>query len=491
MTVIRGIGLLAILTLPTCSGVERWGIEEISLKGPSTGNPYLDVQLGAHFRFRNREVDAEGFYDGGGDYRIRFMPDEVGDWTYSTYSNLVSLSGKSGKFTATAATAGNRGPVRVRYTTHFGYEDGAPYVPVGTTAYAWIHQGDELEEQTLRTLKDSPFNKIRMCIFPKHYAHNSNEPVYYPFPRTAAGENDYSRFNPDFFQHLERRVMDLQKLGIEADLILFHPYDNWGYSKMPAEVDDRYLHYVVARLAAYRNVWWSMANEYDFMKNKTMADWDRYFRIVSDSDPYGHLRSIHNGGPMYDHSKGWVTHVSVQSSDLEKGLAWIKEYRKPVIFDECKYEGNISQRWGNLPAQEMVRRFWLATVQGAYAGHGETYEDAKDVLWWSKGGVLKGESPRRIAFLRKILEDAPKEGLDNLSTYYLGAGQPGRYYLFYFDVNEPAEYSFELAKGARFRAEWIDPWEMTVQPVPGTFEGRFTMKLPGRPFMAVRFRAEH
>ena len=33
-----------------------------------------------------------------------------------------------------------------------------------------------------------------------------------------------------------------------------------------AAVDDRYLRYVVARLAAYRNVWWSLANEYDFRK---------------------------------------------------------------------------------------------------------------------------------------------------------------------------------------------------------------------------------
>jgi hypothetical protein len=327
-----------------------------------------------------------------------------------------------------------------------------------------------------------------MCVFPKHYAHNNNEPLYHPFPRNASGENDFTHFNPAFFQHLEKRVHDLQDLGIEADLILFHPYDNWGYSKMPADVDDRYLRYIVARLASYRNIWWSLANEYDFLKNKNMADWDRFFRIVQETDPFNHLRSIHNSGPMYDHAKPWVTHVSVQSSELDKAVDWIRQYRKPVIYDECKYEGNISQRWGNLPAQEMVRRFWVAAVQGAYAGHGETYDDpANDILWWSKGGTLRGDSPKRIAFLRKILEDGPKEGLNSTFTYYLGAGQEGKYYLFYFDVNQPAEYKFDLARGARYRADLIDPWEMTIQPIPGTFEGKFDMKLPGRPFMAVRF----
>src|SRR5436305_2101684 len=82
----------------------------------------------------------------------------------------------------------------------------------------------------------------------------------YPFPREG-GVNDYTRFVPAFFQNLEKRIEQLQALGIEADLILFHPYDHWGYALMPPEVDDAYLAYVVARLAAYRNVWWSVANE--------------------------------------------------------------------------------------------------------------------------------------------------------------------------------------------------------------------------------------
>ncbi len=467
--------------------VERWGRFELTLKGPADGNPFLDVTFGARFRFANRVVTVDGFYDGEGVYKVRFMPDETGEWSYTTFSSAAPLSGQTGTFTVTPPGKGNHGPVRVRYVTHFAYEDGTPYTPIGTTSYAWVHQGDILEQQTLATLRQSPFNKMRMCVFPKHYAFNANEPVYYPFPRSAAGENDYTRFTPEFFRHLERRVADLEALGIEADLILFHPYDRWGYSKMPAAVDDRYLRYLIARLASFRNVWWSLANEYDFMKAKNMGDWDRFFRIVQESDPYQHLRSIHNGTVLYDHAKPWVTHVSIQTSEIEKARDYIAEWRKPVVYDECKYEGNIHQRWGNISAQELVRRFWLGTVQGAYVGHGETYLDPHDVLWWSKGGVLHGESPQRIAFLRRILEDAPKEGLNSIATYYLGAGQEGRYYLFYFDVNQPADYTFELAKGAKYRADIIDPWAMTIQPVSGTFEGKFEMKLPGKPFMAVRF----
>src|SRR5580693_4571886 len=76
--------LLLLTTALAADAVERWGIYEIALQGPATGNPFVDIQLEAHFRFQNRVVAAAGFYDGDGAYRIRFMPDETGPWTYTT-----------------------------------------------------------------------------------------------------------------------------------------------------------------------------------------------------------------------------------------------------------------------------------------------------------------------------------------------------------------------------------------------------------------------
>ena len=469
--------------------VEQWTPYEVSLRGPDSGNPFLDVRFGAEFRHGHRTVAADGFYDGDGNYRVRFMPDSPGEWTCQTRSNRPELAGKAGRFVCTPAKPGNHGPVTVRHTWHFGYADGAPYFPVGTTAYAWIHQGDELEEQTLATLRGAPFNKIRMCVFPKDYVYNRNEPPRYPFARDAAGNQDYARFNPEFFRHLEKRVRQLMQAGIQADLILFHPYDRWGYSKMPAEADDRYLRYTVARLAAFRNVWWSMANEWDFMKEKKLSDWDRFFRIVHESDPYQHLRSIHNGAVLYDHAKPWVTHASIQSADFDKTEEWLRTYKKPVIFDECQYEGDIPRRWGNISAREMVRRFWLGTARGACVGHGETYLHPRDILWWSKGGVLHGESPKRIAFLRRIIEEGPDNGINPLPNQkYPVACREGQYYLFYFDLHQPAEMEFDLPAGVNFRAEIIDPWEMTITALAGTYTGKFTLKLPGKPYQAVRLR---
>jgi hypothetical protein len=466
--------------------VERWGLYEITLKGPQDDNPFLDVRLSAQFKHQNRALHGDGFYDGEGIYRIRFMPDTLGPWRYVTESNCPALDGKTGEFICTEPSPENHGPVVVRNTYHFAHADGTPYVPIGTTCYAWIHQGDALEEVTLNTLRSAPFNKLRMCIFPKDYIYNKTEPVYYPFERTESGGWDFAHFDPAFFRHLERRIEDLSALGIEADIILFHPYDRWGFATMDAEADDRYLRYVVTRLAAYRNVWWSMANEYDLMEEKSMADWDRFFRIVQESDPHGHLRSVHNCRQFYDHGKPWVTHVSVQDSNLSKVRAWRETYRKPVVVDECCYEGNIERTWGNISAGEMAHRFWLGTVGGGYVGHGETYLHPEDVLWWSKGGVLYGQSPERIAFLREILEQGPAEGLEPVGRW--GAGREGEYYLFYFGVHQPAEWTFDLPAENRYRVDIIDTWGMTMMPLEGTFEGRFKVGLPGKPYLAVRIR---
>jgi hypothetical protein len=468
--------------------VERWGLFEVRLPGPSDGNPYLDVTFGARFACRHREIDVDGFYDGDGAYRVRFSPDSEGEWTYTTRSNVEALDGRSGAFTCLPPSPANHGPVRVAHTYHFAYEDGTPFRQIGTTCYAWVHQGRAIEEQTLETLRTAPFNKLRMCVFPKHYRYNHNDPDYLPFLRHEDGSFDWTRFDPAFWRHLEGRVADLMALGIEADLILFHPYDRWGFATMDAETDDRYLRYAVARLSAFRNVWWSMANEYDLMRAKTMGDWDRFFRIVQESDPYGHPRSVHNCRGFYDHVKPWVTHASVQHWDLSRAEEWRNAYRKPIVDDECQYEGNIPNNWGNISARELVHRFWTGTVGGMYVGHGETYLHPEEILWWSKGGVLHGESPARLAFLREVLEAGPAEGLEPQGRQV--AGKAGEYYLYYSGVHQPAEWPFTLPEGGTFRAELLDPWEMTVTPLAEGLSGEIVLNLPGKPYQAVRLTRE-
>jgi hypothetical protein len=350
-----------------------------------------------------------------------------------------------------------------------------------------------------------------MCVFPKHSGTNAHERALYPFEGTPPKSWDYTRFNPAFFQHIEKCVGQLRDIGVEADVILFDPYDKgrWGFDRMAAEADERYVRYLVARLAAYRNVWWSLANEYDFNRNKTEADWDRLFHVVEASDPYGHLRSIHNGFYIYNHTQPWVTHASIQNGsaveDAGRAVLYRDVYRKPVVYDEVKYEGNIARRWGQLSGEEMVFRFWNGIIAGTYVTHGEVLSNPQHISWTSEGGWLRGQSPPRLAFLAKVLAEGPYlEPIDKWQNANM-AGQPGEYYLRYFGKDAPNSWPFELYKdrlqdGMRFKVEVLDTWNMTLTPVEGEFvtkkkdsyhfvdENGRAVPLPGRPYIAVRIR---
>src|ERR1700754_1266306 len=62
--------------------IEQWGVYEVSLPGPEDGNPFIEVSFVAEFSLGHRHVTIPGFYDGKGIYKIRFMPDAIGEWAY-------------------------------------------------------------------------------------------------------------------------------------------------------------------------------------------------------------------------------------------------------------------------------------------------------------------------------------------------------------------------------------------------------------------------
>ncbi|KRF21819.1 DUF5605 domain-containing protein [Phycicoccus sp. Soil803] len=470
---------------------ECWSVFELLLDGPTHGNPFVDVALEGVFTSGDNRIRAGGFYDGGGRYVVRFMPPSPGDWSFVTQSTARSLDGIVGHLTVTEAGADNHGPVRVADAFHFSYADGTRYLPLGTTAYAWTHQPEPLQQKTLEQLAKSPFTKLRMCLFPKSYMLNTNEPDKFVFPVGAQGRFDTRRFDVEHFRTLERRIRELQHLGIEADLILFHPYDRWGFSDLGRHTDDRYVRYVVRRLSAFRNIWWSLGNEYDLLRSKTADDWERLAGVIADEDPAAHLRSIHNWIDLYDHGQPWVTHCSVQTSAIERIDSWRTKWHKPVVIDECGYEGDIDQGWGNMTGQELTRLFWEAAVRGAYVGHGEAFLNDSEELWWSKGGSLVGDCPERVRFLASIIEASPTGVLEPLGSDWdlPWGGAEGQYLVGYFGSRQPRYRHIVRLPGVRYHVDVIDTWNMTVNRLPGSVEGSVRVDLPGRPYMAIRLVA--
>lgn len=533
--------------------MERWMRYEVTLAGSADGNPYVDVELTADFcnKATGEVVTVRGFYDGEGTYKVRFMPCEVGEWSYTTHSNSAQLDAKSGTFTCVAPSGGNHGYVKA-VGKHFTYADGSLYFPVGTTAYAWTHMARDIQSQALNSLRMAQFNKIRMCVFPKHYALCKEIPEMYPYVVIAdrhlkqqsasadeakiLGEGggaktensgvtfDKRRFNPAFFRHLEHMIDSLDAIGCEADLILFHPYDKgfWGFDEMTMEENLLYLQYVEARLASFKNVWWSLSNEYDYVKAKTFHDWVELIRATQGNDPYGHLCSIHGSTATYfPYEKYGLTHTSIQDEApvMKQGRASILRnvYNIPVVLDEVRYEGNFSARWGRMSGEEMLFDMWCGLTQGVYVTHGECYQRHEgdfDSIFWAKGGKWRGESWKRVPFMRSILADLPEPlQMSDVSRDEVTSTAGDGYYIIYFGeavqdewlISLPAKNAgYPKAKaGQRFSVEIIDTWDMTITPWEGgpvelgevndyrLYDKAFRkIRLPKKPYIMLRMKRE-
>ncbi len=508
----------------------QYEMTELRFRAAQPEGSQVAVDLSAVFHKGDKTWQVKGFYAGNGEYRVRFLPEEAGVYQYEV-SGLITAEGE---ITADPDREGRHGPVRAK-GIHLYHADGTPWVGLGTTIYAMLHQDEALIDETMDTLRHSPFTKVRLCLFPKHYNYNHNDPAHFAFLRNDQGEWDMERPDFAFWDAFEKRLAEMDTMGIQADLILFHPYDRWGHSTLTQTQNLAYLDYLTRRFAAYPNVWWSLANEYDLCSAKTMEDWYGIEEFVSKNDPFHHLLSNHNCFQPYDPSRENITHMSWQTKQISRIPEMQRRYGKPILIDECCYEGNLPETWGSISGKEMTARFWRAATLGGYCTHGETfYPDEKEIVWWAKGGKLAGESPARIAFLRSVLKSLPgplsprliglqkaaslsEEQIEQLlnapvtarnifdiGIARMGAIEISRFaaqetgvcgvcgpedapgaILKYLDFNCCCQTDLELPENGSYKVEVLDTWNMTRETVLTGVHGRQVISLPGREWMAA------
>lgn len=164
---------------------------ELRFGGEALPDAWAQIDLTATFSCAQESLTVKGFYDGESDgrgvYVVRFLPQYAGVYRYQVRGAVTA----EGEIVCEASSPEAHGIVRA-VGTHFAFADGAPYIPFGTTVYALISQDDALVEQTLQSLAAAPFNKLRLCVFPKDYDYNHNEPPLYAFARRENGSWDTS-----------------------------------------------------------------------------------------------------------------------------------------------------------------------------------------------------------------------------------------------------------------------------------------------------------
>ena len=118
--------------------VPVFGIMELELRGADRGaaidTPVIWLEID--------KQKIEGFYEGNGLYRIRFVPKEAKKWSYKIISDVPELNGKTGQFTSTDPWPGvqhkdNIGPLKGWWSDRTTREDYLGNHQGGYTIYRW------------------------------------------------------------------------------------------------------------------------------------------------------------------------------------------------------------------------------------------------------------------------------------------------------------------------------------------------------------------
>lgn len=111
---------------------------EISLEGKTEGNPFTDYGIQGTFTGKQERVTVDGFYDGNGIYKVRFMPSFEGKYTLTVTGSAIDGLSYTGEFLVTEPGKDNHGPVRVVNTYHLPMRMEHPTTPLERPAMCGI-----------------------------------------------------------------------------------------------------------------------------------------------------------------------------------------------------------------------------------------------------------------------------------------------------------------------------------------------------------------
>ncbi|WP_111708230.1 DUF5060 domain-containing protein [Lutibacter citreus] len=109
--------------------IEKFEVIDISFKSKKIVQQPFEVDFGAVFTKPNGEkLKISGFYNDTKEWLLRFSANEIGEWTYTTFSSLNELNNK-GKFNVSPSEVTKHGAIVIEKNNpkKFAYEDGAPY----------------------------------------------------------------------------------------------------------------------------------------------------------------------------------------------------------------------------------------------------------------------------------------------------------------------------------------------------------------------------
>lgn len=277
-------------------------------------NPYdfREIELRATFRSPGgRTLEFFGFHDGDGEggvegdvWRLRFMPDEAGEWTYR-YRWTDGTPGDSGSFQV--RDTGIPGPLRVDEETPRYFET-ARGDPFHFRGYDLHVMAPHLDSRSMEEELDEIRRLIRERVAGRGYNFTMLDGLI--GRRTGdrntweeswwAGPSELLRFDPGSWRAFEEVLRTAAREEVYAVTFAGMVYQGEQYSFEEFRV---FLRYWTARLAPFYN-FFGYSPTWEWPDIWSPEQVNRIMSYVEEIDPFDRLLSVHDcSDPRFE---GWL-----------------------------------------------------------------------------------------------------------------------------------------------------------------------------------------
>lgn len=469
---LKQVLLLSLLvlgaTVAAAQTVGQWDRFEVAVKNAQKyADPYRDVTLDVTFtRPGGATVKFWGFYDGDATWRIRFMPDQLGQWRYAaTFSD--GLRGARGTFTCVASDLPGMIGADKHNPLWFGFTSGKH------TLIRSFHAGDrffaknwpEAERQAfLDWAQQQGYNTLSIA---SHYLNRDvagrgkgwETPALWPL-------------NAAEYERLEGVLDDLA-----ARRLIVFPFAGFlgRASNFPREAKEQalYLRYTIARLGAYWNLMLNVGGPEPELKNSaymTRAEVNRAGALIRRLDVFGHLLTVHTptgDNPFRD--EAWLDYVTLQGPktfdlrELSAGLLRNHHPNKPLYAQETLWSGNytVTRRHGRDYTDDEIRKNAYTIVMSAASLN---FADNRGDSSTGFSGTLKlaDRAAARHDIVKMVwdfFESIPFYRLSprqDLVTSGFCLAEEGREYLVYLPNGGAVSVQLKPAHPQGYAARWVN-----------------------------------
>jgi hypothetical protein len=451
------IAALILLAVHTASAQEIGQFKRftVSLNDSTiSGNPF-DVKLEARFRHvqTGRTVTAPGFHAGGTSYKIFFMPDQIGEWTYTTSSTDPDLNSRQGSFTCTESDLpGMLQPDGKWWRFGTNGHDFPVILPVGD----WLKakRSDDEIRRFVAWAKDVA--GARAIALTLSYFTRTQEVV--PYVKGREGVT----FNTAYWDRLNKLFDAARDAGM-GHYIRFYSDDEESPSKhnvRPQSTEEkRLLNYAIARFSAYPVVLWDTGIDIGEYRTNSWIEWFAGYMLAN--DPWKHPVGSRTSGGSGGVNPSKATYYSDGFNTLPARSSFVgtwKSRKTPTAMTDSWREDYYR---GGFDRARIRRAVWEMGLTGGtavmvsgneFVGYlGSSY--ASDFKAAPDVGHAVRFLTTKVSSLRRLV---PSDELVRSGKSVSMAADQGREYVAYLPSGGKVEIDLRSASGP-FKVTRIDP----------------------------------